>query len=455
MVSITQTVPASQVCLSDGQVGILGDAQVEHASINEANRLLQKNHEEWHMFFRDRAGHNHIAHSILTCLALGASPQDIQRAYDDGVEIQRPIPAIDSQLVDKLYDDKVFAATLGEITQYTTFLAFFQKHSAEHGWKETVNKYLFSGSEEAEKMLARMYEGAYHPVIHLGLGIEFEQPSIVAEALAQAASHDDSHIGVLFKACEDQAGIAYPPRKQKSLIELLHEMRDNSTIRNAPRWEDFGNKMRDGVVGRACVEAAAIASQFQIKPEDLERRTAEMISTCAFMAGASQRPGRKRKIDFFYMHAVTSSLFFSVIIKQDWIKLKDRVRMTEWKGRLDLAWYVVSGCAELHADAVNDYHDDFSAALGWKEIYAISNKEHDDGHVVKFIRAIKNGQEAARPFENGEFSDSFPVKGDTWLKIARMALDTTKGWTPDLKWVNFTGFDMGWKIRPDLAEIEK
>jgi hypothetical protein len=36
-------------------------------------------------------------------------------------------------------------------------------------------------------MLARLYEGAYHPIIHLGLGIEFQQPGIIAEALAQLA----------------------------------------------------------------------------------------------------------------------------------------------------------------------------------------------------------------------------------------------------------------------------
>ena len=441
----------SQVLLSDKHIGILGDANVDGASLDEANRLLQKNHEAWHMFFRDRAGHNHIAHSILTCLALGAAPEEIQRAYDDGVGIQRPIPDIDAQMVEKLSDDETMYEILGTITQYTTFLVFFERHIEEHGWKKTVNKFVFSRSKVAERMLARMYEGAYHPIIHLGLGIEFRQPSIIAEALAQAAAHDDSDIGTLFGACEAQAGIAYPPKNPKPLIQLLHEVRNNETIRNAPRWEDFGNKMRDGVVGRACMEMSFIASQFCIKPEDLQRRTAEMISTCAYMAGASQRPGRKRKIDFFYMHAVTSSIFFSVIIKQEWIKLEDRVRMVEWKGRLDLAWYAVSGCAELYPDAVTDYQDDFSGAMGWKDLYAAVNKEHDDGHVAKLIRALKNGQEAAKPFESGEFSESFPVKGDMWLKIARMVLDTTKDWPTDQKFVNFTGFDMGWKIRPDLA----
>ncbi|EEQ33878.1 hypothetical protein McanMca71_002921 [Microsporum canis] len=446
----TTTSRGSRIGLSNDHAGILGDTTVHSGSIIEANRLLQKNHEEWHMFFRDRAGHNHIAHSILTCLALGAAPEDIHRAYDDGVGIQRPIPEVDPTTVERLSNEEFFYETLGEIAQYTSFLDFFQHQIDEHGWKVTVNKYIFSRTRVAEKMLARLYEGAYHPIIHLGLGIEFQQPVIIAEALAQAAAHDDSHISKLFEACEAQAAISYPPKNPKSLIQLLQETQANDIIRTAPRWEDFGNKMRDGVVGRANMEMAFIASQFTIKPEELERRTAEMISTCAYMAGASQRPGRKTKIDFFYMHTLTSSIFFSVLIKQDWIKLEDKVRLVEWKGRLDLAWYVVSGSAQLYEDAVTKYHDDFSAGMGWKELYAAVNKEHDDGHVAKTIRALKNGQEASRPFEEG-FADSFPVKGDMWLKIARMALDTTKDWPTDQKFVNFTGFDMGWKIRPDLA----
>ncbi|KAG6015407.1 hypothetical protein E4U41_004637 [Claviceps citrina] len=174
-----------------------------------------------------------------------------------------------------------------------------------------------------------------------------------------------------------------------------------------------------------------------------------MISTCAHVAGASQRPGRKRKIDFFYMHMVTSSLFFSVLAAQEWIALGDRVRMLEWKARLDLAWYVVGGSAELDPGAVAGYRDGMTDGMGWKELYAAVNKEHDDGHVAKLIRALRNGQEAAAPFERDD-PDAFPVRGDLWLQVARMALGTTHGCPTDQKFVNFTGFDMGWEIRPDL-----
>jgi len=267
----------------------------------------------------------------------------------------------------------------------------------------------------------------------LGLGIEFEQPAIIAEGLAQAAAHDDSNISTLFFNAEKEAAIAYPSK-----------------------WSDFGNKMRDGIVGRAGEEIASLTSQFRIRvnEDDLERRTAEMISTCAYFAGAAQdktkAATRKVKIDFFYMHTVTSSIFFTVLNRQSWIKLEDRVRLVEWKARLDLAWYAVSGSAVLDGSAISEYSSPDSDGLGWNELFQAVNKEHDDGHAAKFIRALKNGENEASKFKKGEWESYFPMKGDMWLRLARMCQDTTKKLPTDLKWVPFTGFEQPWK-RPDLV----
>ena len=442
----------SSICLSTEHVGIIRGADIPAGSLEECNRLLQKNHEEYHMFFRDTAGHNHIVHSLLTILALGASPQELQDRYDDGVPIQRAIPDIDSVLLDELTDAKTFYNTVGQITQYHTFLEFFKRQIASKGWKGVIQEYVFARTKVADEILARMYEGAYHPIIHLGLGIEFQQPSIIAEALAQAASHDNSNIGVLFRNAEAEATIAYPTAKPKPMIQLIHEVRANDTIRTAPRWTDFGNKMRDGIMGRAGEAMQTLAAQFRIRKDEkeLERRTAEMISTCAYFAGAAQHEGRKRKIDFFYMHNVTSSLFFTVLIRQDWIRLEDRVRLVEWKARLDLAWYAVSGSAELNRDAILGYSNPDSENMNWAELFSAVNKEHDDGHAAKFIRALKNGENVCQPFERSQWEAYFPMKGDMWLNLARMCQDTTKNMPTDLKWVPFTGFEQPWK-RSDLA----
>ncbi|KAI0972476.1 hypothetical protein F4678DRAFT_61829 [Xylaria arbuscula] len=439
------------IVLSHDHVGVVKVADIQQSSLDVCNDLLRKNHEEYHMFFRDTAGHNHIAHSLLTVLALGGGPKELQDRYDDGTPIQRAMPDIDTAILDSLTDSSKFYAALGEVKDYHTFLIFFEREIAAKGWKEVILEYVFSRTKAADAMLARMYEGAYHPVIHLGLGVEFEQPGIVAEALAQAAAHDDSNIKTFFAAAEALAEIAHPTAKPKPMIDLIHMVRENNVVREAPRWTDFGNKMRDGVVGRALDDISGIASQFRIREEELERRTGEMISTCAFFAGAAQREGRKRKIDFFYMHAVTSSIFFTVMARQSWIPIRDRVRLVEWKGRLDLAWYAVSGSAPLNPSAITSYSNPESDNMGWSELFDAVIKEHDDGHAAKFIRALKNGQDVCERFEaQSEWAGYFPVRGDMWLKVARMCHDTTKNLPTDLKWVPFTGFEQPWK-RPDLV----
>jgi hypothetical protein len=444
---------ASQINLSaqDVSISILGilDAGVSAQSVEEANRLLQLNHDKWHIFFRDVTGHNHIAHSILTCLALGAEPGDIQRAYDDGEATQRARPEIDEKIAEQLHNDEKLGEVIGTCNLYSTTLAFFQREIDKHGCKQVVIDFVFSRTPLAEKMLVKMYEGMYHSLIHLGLGVEFEQPGIIAEALAQATAHEDGHISKLLFASEALANTQEFPERPKSLMELVGEVRNNKIIYEAPRFEDRWNRMRNGVMDQASGELAPIAAQFRIRPQDLERRTAEMISVSAYIAGASQRPGRKRKIDFFLMHTLTSSIFFSVFIKQDWIKLEDRIRLVEWKGRLDLAFYAFCRCPDLYEEAITMYSDDYTKNMNWTELYAVVNKEHDDGHVAKFVRALRNGEGAVKPYEEGEWSGYFPVKGDMWVKMARMALDSTRDMHTDFKWIMGTGFDQAW-ARPDL-----
>ncbi|KAK4141042.1 uncharacterized protein C8A04DRAFT_14408 [Dichotomopilus funicola] len=462
---------AAPIQLSSSHLGLVNahNQNVPPGTLEECNRLLQQNHETFHMFFRDTAGHNHIVHSLLTVLALGGTPQDLRDRYDDGVPIQRPLPAINTALLSTLFTtdtntdtDTVLLESLGSVAHYPTFLAFFQHQiaSSNNNWKAVVQRYLFARTPLADALLARMFEGAYHPLIHLGLGIEFAQPALIAEALAQAAAHDDSHIGTLFRHAEAEAGIAYPSNrgKGKAMMELLREVRETEAIRTAPRWTDFGNKMRDGIVGRAGEAMASVAAQFQIRIQDdgdaeLARRTAEMLNVCAFMAGAAQRAGRPPKIDFFYMHAVTSSLFVDVIAQQtDWISLADRARVVEWKARLDLAWYAVCGSAALDGEFIEGYSHPESDGLGWDELFAAVVQEHDDGHAAKFLRALKNGEDRCKRYaELEQWAGDFPMKGDMWLRLARMCHDTTKGRPTDLKWIPFTGFEQPW-ARPDLAK---
>lgn len=55
-----------------------------------AYELLQKNHDNFHIFFNERGLHNHFVHHLLASYSLGASPDLMRRIYDNHASYQRP-----------------------------------------------------------------------------------------------------------------------------------------------------------------------------------------------------------------------------------------------------------------------------------------------------------------------------------------------------------------------------
>lgn len=43
-----------------------------------STKLLQKNHDQFDMFWKEFAGHNHTARSMLSIYVLGGTPEDLQ-----------------------------------------------------------------------------------------------------------------------------------------------------------------------------------------------------------------------------------------------------------------------------------------------------------------------------------------------------------------------------------------
>ena len=449
-ISVTE---ASQIRLSKEHIDIASGAgaDIPTEALELASKLLQRNHDEHHILFKDVGGHNHTVHNVLTRIALGASPAEIVQWFNDNLPGQRPVPEVDNQIIQDLYDEDKFYEKIYPMNQkqYTNFLVFFEQQIEQKGWKPVVTEYVFSRSRNADAILGLMYDGAFHSLIHLGLGIEFQQPSLIAEALAQAAIENSSNISQAFLASEQEALKSGPADPSKPLIELIHEARANDTIRNAPEWSHAIFKMRDGVLAKAGPEIRSLMAQFQVTPETLERRTAEMISVCAFFAGAAQRPRKAHRIDFFYMHCVTSSIFLTVFLRQPWIRTADKVRLVEWKGRIDLAWYASCGAPELDAEYIAGYKVP-DGDSSWSALFRAVNATHDDGHVAKFVRSLKNGAEVSEPFlSGGEEDKAFPVRGDMWLKLGWLSYDSTVGQKQELKWLFFPGFDQAWAAVPD------
>ncbi|KAK4615670.1 Baeyer-Villiger oxidase ptaJ [Fulvia fulva] len=416
---------------------------ISNESTKKVSELMQENHEKFHIFFNNDGFHNHIAHQMLTMWALKASPDQIRREYNSNKLYQRPSQKPDTKTLQDLSDPQVFIKHLGPEQHYNDFLEFFKAEMEKSSWQEVINKYLFAGDERAETMLVRMYAGFLHPIIHLGFGIEFQQPAVIAEGLAQAACHDD-WIGRLLlpaeKAAKDRADAS-----SKSIAQLLDEIHDDSALQSAARWSD-GNKIRDGILARAGDRMIDIAAQVCVKPEELQEKTAEMTNAVAYYTGGAQKADKAVKFDFYYIHCLNSSIFFASFLKQDWLSDANKVRLLEWKIRLDLAMYASRKAPEIRLGDIQNYQP--KKPSGWDAVQDRVCDIDDDGHASKLVRAIANGGQICAPYEG---KDGFRLKGNDWLSLAHMAIDSVE--LPGDRWVRSAGFDEAWEKVPLRANL--
>ncbi|KAF2090701.1 hypothetical protein K490DRAFT_62024 [Saccharata proteae CBS 121410] len=416
----------------------LGEDSAARASV-----LLQENHDKHHIFFNSAGFHNHIAHHLPTLWAIGATPIDIQKQYDANKHYQRPPMPVKESDVKNMHDPSKWKSYLGQEKYYNDFLVYFQDEIDQKGWQNVLNEYVFAGDERADDMLVRLFASFLHPIIHLGFGVEFKQPAIIAEALAQTAIHDDWEKDFLLGAEKAAKAKTTPP---KTLVELIDAIRKDEKIAKAAHWND-DSKLRDGVFAREPRGITELTADFRVSPDELEFKTAEIANAAAYFTGAAQNPEKAIKFDFFYIHCVNCNVFLSAFIKQTWLSAENKVRLLEWKGRNDLAMYASRAAPELHLNEITHYKPKMPSTGhmdDWQNIYARVAVHQEDGHAAKLIRALSHGQKVCKPYENRK---EFRIKHDMWLKLGHMAIDSVEAGDP--AWVRGAGFPEAWAVVTD------
>lgn len=340
-----------------------------------------------------------------------------------------------------------FAKYLGKEKYYHDFLIFFQNEMEAKGWQAVVNEYVFAGDERADDMLGRMYAGLLHPLIHLGFGIEFNQPAIIAEALAQAAIHDAWTSGFLLST--EKAASSRPAPTSKSMFQLLDDIRADTKLSTAARWGD-GSKIRNGVVGRAQEEITSHALSWLPTSQTLEAKTLEMVNATIYFTACAQHPPKQVKFDFNYIHCLNCSIFFPTFNAQSWLSMENKVRMLKFKGWLDLTTYASQRSPELLLGEVATYVPKMLEAgdAEWPGIFRRLCESDDDGHAAKLGRAVRNGELMSERWVNeGGNEDMLRIKGFMWEKIGNMVIDSTED--SGATWVRGAGFDEAWKQYED------
>jgi hypothetical protein len=413
------TATAYKVSLSPSIKGIYSVHDPTKESAEMASRLLQENHEKHDLFFNEEGFHNHIVHQVLTLYGLGAPAEVIKEHYDNNTDYQKPLPPVHVKDVKDMRDPAVFKQHLGDRKYIADYEKFFAKEIEEKGTDAVLQEWVFGGSEIAEDMLVRLFMGFLHPFIHLGFGLEFQQPSIVAEALASAAVHEN-WLTDFFHQSEELAKANGNP--SKPLLSFLEDAAADPKIKNSAQFDD-ANKFSDGVLARAFPEITSLCGQYAVASSPslpagseklLRQKVAEIQNIAAYMTIAAQNPPKALLFDFYYMHAINCSIFLSTIIAHPALSAAAKRRVVEWTGRYVVLMYVSRHCAALRGEEIAQYvpRDMEAASSGsWNALAGrLFKLSQDDGHAVKLLRAVAHAAETSKEFTEDEGGDLDKVK---------------------------------------------
>jgi len=80
-----------------------------------------------------------------------------------------------------------------------------------------------------------------------------------------------------------------------------------------------------------------------------------MINSVIYYTSAAQNPPKQVKFDFYFMHCVNASIFWTTFNNLPWLSMKNKVRMLEWKGWLDLVMYASRRSPKLLMEEITGY----------------------------------------------------------------------------------------------------
>lgn len=421
-----------------------------------------------------------MIHHLLAAYSLGASKEKIQEIFDEHAKDQRPIPPSICKITRDNYKDY-----LGKAEAYTSFLHFYENEIERYGPVDTVRRFVWSGD-----MLARTVGGAYHPLIHIGYGLEFDIHGIIAEGLAMASCTEERFVPVTPNLPGLQYSSLIPVQAQvyaenatssarglaSSIVDQLSEqisttlgmsekifsrsvkpdtsdipeyLKENTLfpifkqIRKDPVFDNMfkpsdNNKLDIFFQNKEAVDRIKhYVGQWPIdnSTKDIQKKFKDLHTLCAIALGSSgirkEHPGTL-KLDFFLMHALTSSEFLHQYIGR--VALTESVSLLHAHLAVTLIYYVTAGRPDFNIDGLLNYKSPNHSASNNNPWFAVLDKSLSckEAHVIKVVRSCAVAQVLYGPQENTKLDH-------IWLQVAEMALDKDGDW--DFSGV---GFDDTW-----------
>jgi hypothetical protein len=311
--------------------------------------------------------------------------------------------------------------------------------------------------------------GYIHPIMHIGLGLEYKQLPILAEGLAEAAVHHDWWYTKFIDTANSEALKSCEPRQ--SIVEIFDQCMKDGIITSCVDW-DYSNQYeapsadypegrwfvsrepyRDGVVGLALEPLSRLVAKFRVHADDdLEKASAEIINASIYIAAAAQRPPYEPRYEFFLIHGSNACLWHSVYLNEPSISRAQKARMIETTGRMLLFLWAGVGAPVPQLEYLMSYKPKVPEC-GWDEIFRRACLHEDDGHMIKLIRALAHGEKVCSPYDS---LPEFRFKQHMFLHAAKAAMDSMSDrpmvYIKHLDLLRLVGFPEAWEGVPVIAQ---
>ncbi|KAJ1952533.1 hypothetical protein EC988_003506, partial [Linderina pennispora] len=195
---------------------------ISDEALRETERLCARDYLEHHVFFNHIQFHNHCIYHLLASLSLGAAQKRLREIYDLNITLQRPLlEPVPGVTITKANMHEY----LGKEEFYANYIEFFRcEIGAEGGdWRSVLVRYMFDN-----EIYPLVFSGLIHPLIHIGLSIEFESTLLIAMSLAQACIHS-SMFRTTFSADVIETTIDDQP-----LMKILENIRSDVRVNDIP-----------------------------------------------------------------------------------------------------------------------------------------------------------------------------------------------------------------------------
>jgi len=376
--------------------------------------LLEKNHKEHDIFFHKDL-HNHLPHVLFSRHDLGADDGRLDKEYkDEDGDLEPKKEAVKGVTI----NDENWTKYLGDHSYYSNYLQFFDQTLTQSSDPiETSLRYALHPS-----LLPHLVDGAVHPLIHLGFGVEFNHVGVMSEGLSEACLQQ----GVVKSVLPNEDGL-HNDLTTSSLEELLKWVKEDKELDGVVRHEE--NNKTKSTLEKCSGRIRHWASCYKIDESPMSLRAAftsiyTMTVRLLVLTGfppATGNTGSDLKLDFFLLHTLTSAFSLRHLIPH--IPPSNLPNVFRSFVAIVLLHYVARGRPTIHEwkDLDGYISRAGGGGLDWETVVSGAIEE-PDLHVPKSVRAIKYAALNPKEF----FWDAGLVDGEElqqYIKGAKIIVD--------------------------------